>query len=223
MESLRGKANDSNNEKIDYNFNVTNDRIAIGQRRRGSPIDKVVSELMIYVNSEWGKQLADNGIAGIYRSQGSGKVRMSTSPAPHQGLGVSQYAWISSPMRRYVDFINQRQLVALLRGEPPPYTRDCESLKTSMRDFELAYDIYGDFQRSMERYWCLRWLLQENVVAMSGQVLKENLVRFDRLPLVARVSSLPELPPETNIEIEVSQIDLLELTFHAKFLRKLQS
>ena len=29
--------------------------------------------------------------------------------------------------------------------------------------------------------------------------------------------------PETNIEIEVSQIDLLELTFHAKFLRKLQS
>ena len=75
----------------------------------------------------------------------------------------------------------------------------------------------------MERYWCLRWLLQENVVAMSGQVLKENLVRFDRLPLVARVSSLPELPPETDIEIEVSQIDLLELTFHAKFLRKLQS
>ena len=44
---------------------------------------------------------------------------MSTSPAPHQGLGVSQYAWISSPMRRYVDFINQRQLVALLRREDP--------------------------------------------------------------------------------------------------------
>jgi len=53
--------------------------------------------------------------------------------------------------------------------------------------------------------------------------LKENLVRFDRLPLVARVSSLPDLPPETNVEIEVSQIDLLELTFHARFLGKLQS
>ncbi|MBA4142761.1 MAG: RNB domain-containing ribonuclease [Nitrosospira sp.] len=223
MESIRGKTNDSNNEKIDYNFNVVADRITITQRRRGSPIDKVVSELMIYVNAEWGKQLADSGVCGIYRSQGGGKVRMSTSPAPHQGLGVSQYAWISSPMRRYVDFINQRQLVALLRGETPPYTRDSESLKTPLRDFEAAYEVYGDFQRNMERYWCLRWLLQENVITTSAQVLKENLVRLDRLPLVTRVSSLPELPPETNVEVEISHVDLLELTFNAKFLCKLQA
>ena len=221
MEVVRGKASDSNNEKIDYGFNVTDDRITINERRRGSPIDKVVSELMIYVNTEWGKQLADSGVTGIYRSQSGGKVRISTSPAPHQGLGVSQYAWISSPMRRYVDFINQRQLVALLRKETPPYTRDSESLRISMRDFEAAYEVYGDFQRRMERYWCLRWLLQENVSTTGAQVLKENLVKMDHLPLVARISSLPEVPPETAIEVEISQIDLLELTFHARFLRKL--
>jgi exoribonuclease-2 len=223
MEALRGKANDSNNERIDYSFHVKDDRITISQRRRGSPIDKVVSELMIYVNAEWGKQLADSGIAGIYRSQGGGKVRMSTSPAPHQGLGVSQYAWISSPMRRYVDFVNQRQLVALLRGEIPPYTRESESLQTFMRDFEAAYEVYGDFQRSMERYWCLRWLLQEKIEITGAQVLKENLVKLDHLPLVTRVSSLPDMPPETYIELEISGIDLLELTFNARFLRKLQA
>jgi len=223
MEALRGKANDSNNERIDYSFHVKDDRITISQRRRGSPIDKVVSELMIYVNAEWGKQLADSGIAGIYRSQGGGKVRMSTSPAPHQGLGVSQYAWISSPMRRYVDFVNQRQLVALLRGEIAPYTRESESLQTFMRDFEAAYEIYGDFQRSMERYWCLRWLLQEKIEITGAQVLKENLVKLDRLPLVTRVPSLPDMPPETYIELEISGIDLLELTFNARFLRKLQA
>ena len=148
---------------------------------------------------------------------------MSTSPAPHQGLGVAQYAWISSPMRRYVDFINQRQLVALLRGETPPYTRESESLKTSMRDFELAYEIYGDFQRSMERYWCLRWLLQEKIEITGAQVLKENLVKLDRLPLITRVPSLPDMPPETYIEVEISRIDLLELTFNVRFLRKLQA
>lgn len=222
MEAVRGKTNDSNNEKIDYSFHVEDDRITISERRRGSPIDKVVSELMIYVNTEWGKQLADSGITGIYRSQGGGKVRMSTSPAPHQGLGVSQYAWISSPMRRYVDFINQRQLVAALRKEVPPYTRESESLRTSMRDFEAAYEVYGDFQRRMERYWCLRWLLQKNIDTTGAQVLKENLVKLDHLPLVARVTSLPEVPPETAVELEISQIDLLELTFNAKFLRKLE-
>jgi exoribonuclease II len=91
-----------------------------------------------------------------------------------------------------------------------------------MRDFEAAYEVYGDFQRSMERYWCLRWLLQENINTIGAQVLRENLVKLDHLPLVARVSSLPEMPPETNIEVEISQVDLLELTFHAKFLRKLE-
>ena len=178
---------------------------------------------MIHVNAEWGKQLADSGIAGIYRSQGGGKVRMSTSPAPHQGLGVSQYAWISSPMRRYVDFINQRQLVALLRGETPPYTRDSESLQTYMRDFEAAYEIYGDFQRTMERYWCLRWLLQEKIEVIGAQVLKENLVKLDGLPLITRVCGLPDLAPETDIQVEISNIDLLELSFTARFLHKLHA
>jgi exoribonuclease-2 len=58
---------------------------------------------------------------------------------------------------------------------------------------------------------------------MTAQVLKENLVKLDRLPLITRVSPLPEMAPETSIEIEISQIDLLELTFTARFLHKLQA
>ncbi|MDP1614919.1 MAG: RNB domain-containing ribonuclease, partial [Methylococcales bacterium] len=170
MENQRGKANDINNDKIDYNFEIKNNHVTINERRRGSPIDKVVSELMIYVNMEWGKQLADAGITGIFRSQANGKVRMSTSPAPHQGLGVSQYAWSSSPMRRYVDLINQRQIIALLRNETPFYTKDSDKLLIAMRDFEMIYGIYGEFQRAMERYWCMRWLLQEKVQTINAQV-----------------------------------------------------
>jgi exoribonuclease-2 len=75
----------------------------------------------------------------------------------------------------------------------------------------------------MERYWCLRWLLQEKIEITGAQVLKENLVKLDRLPLVTRVPSLPDMPPETYIELEISGIDLLELTFNARFLRKLQA
>jgi len=221
MEAVRGKASDTNNDKIDYNFSIQDEHVTISERRRGSPIDKVVSELMIYVNAEWGKQLAAAGIAGIYRSQGGGKVKMSTSPAPHQGLGVAQYAWTSSPLRRYVDFINQRQLIAMLRKETPPYTRESDGLLLPMRDFETTYDAYNEFQRGMERYWCLRWLLQENISSMSAQVLKENLVKFDRMPLVLRIPSLPEVLPGTQVELEISQVDLLELTVGTKFLRKL--
>ena len=55
----------------------------------------------------------------IYRSQPSLapgiKVRMGTRPAPHAGMGVAQYAWATSPLRRYVDLVNQWQLIACAR------------------------------------------------------------------------------------------------------------
>ncbi len=223
MEAVRGKVNDLNNDKIDYSFDVENDHVTIRTRRRGSPIDKVVSELMIFANTQWGKQLADSNIAGIYRNQGNGKVKMSTSPAPHQGLGVAQYAWISSPMRRYVDLINQRQLIAMIRDESPPYSRDSDGLLIALRDFEIAYGIYGDFQRSMEYYWCLRWLLQENIQTINAQVIKENLVKFDNLPLVMRIPYLPNLVPDSFVKLEIESIDLLDRSLRAKFVEKLES
>jgi exoribonuclease II len=90
-----------------------------------------------------------------------------------------------------------------------------------MRDFESAHDAYGEFQRQMERFWCLRWLGQENVQTATATVIRESLARFDDLPLVARVPSLPALAPGTRVELAVSALDLLELTFHCEFRRQL--
>ena len=190
---------------------------AIGQRLRGSPIDKVVSELMILANSMWGKLLDDHDVAGIYRTQNNGKVKMSTIAAPHQGLGVAHYAWSSSPLRRYVDMVNQRQIISVLRGEQPAYSRNDTALFAILSSFDAAYTIYNEFQRNMERYWCLRWLLQENVKQVEATVLRENLVKLADIPLVGRISSLPELPPGTRVTLEIGDIDLLDLNFDARY------
>ena len=215
----RGKE-ESGLARADYNFYVDNDRVSIVERKRGSPMDRVVSELMILVNTEWGRQLALNGIPALYRAQANGKVKMSTLPAPHQGLGVSQYIWASSPLRRYADLVNQRQLLALYRHEAPPYPPNDERLLVILRDFELAYEAYAEFQRTMERYWCLRWLIQEGVDTVEAEVLREELVRIDRIPLVFRVPSLPPLAPGKRVELAISDIDLLELTLHCEFKRQ---
>ncbi|MBI5659008.1 MAG: RNB domain-containing ribonuclease [Nitrosomonadales bacterium] len=222
LEAARGKSADNSNQQDEYNFHVENDRVTITVRRRGSPIDKVVAELMIFVNAEWGKLLAANGVAGIYRTQSNGKVKMSTVPAPHQGLGVAQYLWSSSPLRRYVDFVNQRQIISLLRDEPPVYARNDTALFAAMRDFDAAYTAYNEFQRGMERYWCLRWLLQENVQQAEALVLRENLVKLARIPLVGRISSLPELPPNTRVMLEIGEVDLLDLNFNARFISAIE-
>jgi len=217
LEAGRGRPEQARMGHADYNFYVEGERVRIVERRRGSPLDKLVSELMILVNSEWGRALSDAGIAGIYRVQTEGKVRMSTVPSGHQGLGVSQYIWASSPLRRYVDLVNQRQLIAWHRGEPAPYSPGSERLLSVMRDFELASEAYAEFQRTMERYWCLRWLLQEGVGATAAEVIRENLVKIDRIPLVARVGSLPFLEAGVKVQLNISDIDLLELTFHAEY------
>ncbi len=205
----------------EYSFYVENDRVRIVRRLRGTPIDRIVSELMIHVNGAWGRELAAEGLAAIYRVQEGGKVRMSTVPAAHEGLGVSAYAWASSPLRRYVDLVNQRQLIALARGETPPYRASDERLLVAMRDFESAYEAYGEFQRQMERYWCLRWLLQERAETVSATVLRESLARFDELPLVVRVPSLPPLDAGSRVELAVTGVDLLELTLQCEFRRRL--
>ncbi len=219
LEIRRGKA-DGPPDRQDYNFYVEDDRVRIVERRRGSPIDKLVAEMMILANSEWGKQLVEYGVAGLYRVQGGGKVRMSLVPGPHEGLGVEQYAWSSSPLRRYVDLVNQRQIIAAARGEAPPYGDDDDSLAVTLRDFEVAYDTYAEVQRVMERYWCLRWLIQEGVTRSHAAVIRESLVRIERIPLLARVPSLPESEPGTRIELDISNIDLLGLDADFRFVHK---
>ncbi|MGH8751589.1 MAG: RNB domain-containing ribonuclease, partial [Burkholderiales bacterium] len=221
LQKARGKE-ETAGLPTDYNFLIEDNRVTISERPRGTPVDKIVSELMIHVNSSWGKLLAEKSMAAIYRTQSNGKVKMSTAPGEHQGLGVEQYVWASSPLRRYVDLVNQRQLLAWVKGEPPLYARNSEALLIAMRDFELAYEAYASFQRNMERYWCLRWLAQENLSLMPATVFRESLVKIDRLPLICRVPSLPELPAGTRVEVEISALDFLEITFSCQFKRKLE-
>jgi exoribonuclease-2 len=218
----RGEDAPEGEQRPEYVFRVEGDSVQITRRARGTPIDKVVSELMIYVNSTWGRALAEGGTAAIYRVQGAGKVRMSTVPAAHAGLGVEQYIWASSPLRRYVDLVNQRQLIAMVAGEAAPYAAKDERLLAILREFESSYDAYADFQRSMERYWCLRWLLQEKIETVEATVLRENLCRFDALPLVVRVASLPSSKSGDRVLLDVSEIDVMELSLHCEFASRVE-
>ena len=207
---------------LDFNFFIDGERVRIVQRKRGAPLDKLVSELMILVNSSWGELLAERDIAAIYRVQSTGKVRLSVHAEPHEGLGVRCYAWMSSPLRRYVDLVNQWQLMAALQGRRPPYTRSSEALLSAMRSFELTSARYDEHQRAMETYWSLRWLLQEKVHEIDAVVLRENLVRLEGLPLYLRVPSLPEtVVPPARVRLAVREVDLLERTLDCVYRQTL--
>lgn len=217
LEKKRLAAGANTTQFRDFNFVIQDGRVSISERQRGSPLDKLVAELMILVNSRWAELLMREGVAAIHRVQDNSKVRLSLEPGAHQGLGVANYMWASSPLRRAIDLLNQRQLIALVTGEVPPYAPRSPALAAAMRDFELAYDAYNAFQRNMERYWCLRYIEQEKIEQLDASVLRESLVRVETLPLVLRVPSLPQLDAGARVRLRVNRIDYLELECACKY------
>jgi exoribonuclease-2 len=211
LERRRGKAR-VNAPALDYLFRIEDGRVRIEPRRRGAPLDKLVSELMILANATWGELLAERDVAALYRVQSSGKVRMAVHAEPHEGLGVACYAWMSSPLRRYVDLANQWQLVAALQARRPPFARSSEMLLGALRAFEVTHTRLDEVQRAMEQYWCLRWLVQEGLSETHGEVLRDNMVRLRGLPLATRVPSLPSLAPGAHVRLEIGSVDLLQRT-----------
>ena len=228
LEAGRGKPS-ANQDQVDYSFYVdwtmeTADgpgHVTISDRKRGSPMDKLVAELMIHANATWGKMLDQAGVPGLYRVQNGGKVRMSTHAEPHDALGVDCYAWSSSPLRRYVDLVNQWQIVAVIRGETPTFAPRSTELMAAMRDFELTYGAYAEFQRMMERYWCLRWLRQRGEPDITARVLRDNVVRVDHTPLVVKVPSMPLQLPGSQVRLALEGSDLVDLELNARHLETL--
>jgi exoribonuclease-2 len=212
--------------RVDFSFYVDRDAsgdetVRIVQRRRDAPLDRIVAELMILANAAWGALLAEHRVPGVYRSQQpGGRVRMTTHPLPHQGLGVAQYGWATSPLRRFVDLVNQRQLIAVACGEPAPYAAQDADLFAVISAFDARYAAYADFQQRMERYWCLRWLGQQPARRQDAVVIREELVRLARAPLYLRMPELPAmgLAPGRRIVVELAEPDLLELSVAARFV-----
>ncbi len=230
LEAGRGQVKQNNRRDYSYEIDWAQQacgeagRVSIVERQRGSPLDTLVAELMIVANSTWGALLRDAKIPALYRAQSAGKVRMTTQAAPHEGLGVDCYAWSSSPLRRYCDLLNQWQLIAHLRNEAAPFPPKSAELFAAMRDFDVTYSAYAEFQRGMERYWCLRGLLQESKTEITARIIKEQLVRLEDIPLVIRLLDLPELSiasPGRRVRLAIEHIDLLTADIRARFVELL--
>ncbi|MBI5720109.1 MAG: RNB domain-containing ribonuclease [Burkholderiales bacterium] len=200
------------------------ERVTITPRRRGAPLDLVVAEAMILANSTWGAWLAEHGVPGIYRSQASLapgiKVRMGVKPLPHAGMGVPQYAWATSPLRRCVDLVNQWQIIAVARqgrtaALVAPFKPRDAALFAIISAFDAAHAAYNDFQNGIERFWTLRWLEQNGVTELDAALIKPGVARAETLPLVFALPGTDHLARGTRVRARIAGMDLLTLDLHA--------
>lgn len=206
----------------DFSFYIDREgdaeRVRIVHRRRDAPLDRIVSEAMILANSEWARVLTEARVPAVFRSQQAGRVKTATHALPHQGLGVSHYMWSTSPLRRYVDLVNQRQLLAVLAGERPPLAANDTELFSIISAFEARYGAYLDFQQRMERYWCLRWIDQHGVRRTHAVVVRDDLVRLADAPLYFRLAGLPPLAPGRRVVVDILGTDEIDLSVDARFV-----
>ncbi|WP_343590316.1 RNB domain-containing ribonuclease [Paracidovorax wautersii] len=241
-EVVRGKPETFN--RPDYNFRLSgndgaeptgSETVSISTRRRGAPLDLIVAEAAIVANSTWGGLLADHGVPGIYRSQASlapgMKVRMGTKALPHAGIGVKSYAWATSPLRRYVDLVNQWQIIACVRhgktaALAAPFKPKDADLFSIISSFDAAYSAYNGYQAGMERFWTLQYLRQNAIAELDATVLKEGpggsfLVRADSLPLVLPVLGAQGLPRGARVRVKLGEIDDITLDVNGTLLARL--
>ncbi|MDR0479887.1 MAG: RNB domain-containing ribonuclease [Burkholderiaceae bacterium] len=248
-EVVRGKPETFN--RPDYNFRLIRDasqegqvpaggeQVVITERRRGAPLDLIVAEAMIVANSVWGGWLASFGVPAIYRSQSSLapgiKVRMGVKALPHAGIGVPSYAWSTSPLRRYVDLVNQWQLIAAARhgataALAAPFKPKDGQLLAIISAFDAAYTAYNTHQAGMERFWTLQYLRQHGITELTATLLREQpdgagnawLARADTLPLVLPVLGTQgfasALTRGARVKIRLGEIDDIALDVRGTLL-----
>ncbi len=215
----------------DFHFQIKDidgvQRVEITPRQRGSILDTIVAEWMIYCNSASGRLLADHGLPGLFRTQkgwGPLRTRMQTTPGPHEGLGLDYYAWCTSPLRRYSDLVNQWQLIALAKHGitakmVAPFPPRDATLMGIAADFEACYSAYGEFQDRLEKYWCLRWITQDEASKpVFVRHLKEGMSRVEPIPLHLPVPELAAHPRMTRAEVSIADVDLLQLSAGVRVL-----
>ena len=210
LQKARGKYEPDRAPQYDYSIELDEEsKVSVVRRERGSPIDMLVSEMMILANSTWAQMLHDNDLPGLFRVQPAGKVRMSTKSEPHIGMGVQHYGWFTSPLRRAADYINQKQLLSLIDDSAEPLFQQSDAeLFAALRDFDTAYTAYADFQRQMEAYWSLVYLQQQGTSELTATILKEDLVRIEDLPLVTRATGIPfDALPKTQVLLKITELD----------------
>ncbi len=155
----------------------------------------VISEFMILANSGLALWAKENDVPLLHRTQDIALPQESagiftepaailravklllppileTTPKRHAALGVPAYAPITSPLRRYTDFINMSQVCSYLsEGEPRLDRDDLDHLAVNLG---MRIKEVGAVQRFRPRYWKLVYLAKQRKSFQSAVIVDDN-------------------------------------------------
>ncbi len=117
------------------------------------------------------------------------KSSIGVDRGPHSGLGLEAYIQSTSPIRRYIDLVNQRQIVHHLVFGKPWYSR--QEVEEIIAFTEQPLGVALTVSRESRRFWLLRYLANRMAQARedgkgdAGSVITGTVLRTDlKHPLV---------------------------------------
>jgi len=182
-----------------------------------SPSRQLVAELMVLSNYAAARWAADNRVPIIYRVQpvvggdyAAQRPRLSLHPEFHAGVGLDYYAQASSPIRRYMDLVLQRQLLAAL-AQPPTVAYQADELLTVLANAEAAEADGKELERRAKRYWILRYLERTAI----GRPLEATAFRdgasaeLDAYAVRGALRGAPNLASQSRIIVRIARVEPL--------------
>lgn len=159
----------------------------------------------------------EKGLAGEFQKRKCMKARnISCHPAAHQGLGLSMYCQITSPLRRYDDLVVQKQLLNYI-DKTPYIPSDVLLSKLAMGD--IAHKDSQLAERMAKRHFIIVYLMQNpnwvgNATIVSFQDGK-NYIYVDSIGVETFIHLKREVSINEKIKVKVLELNLpkLEISF----------
>jgi len=126
-----------------------------------------------------------------------GRVDIDTKAAPHSGLGLDSYTTLTSPLRKYLDFVTQRQLLFLLKGDKPD--KDHTLLKNIVELTQPILTKASIVEQGRERYWLLKILQQNTGKKTEALVLGKKFKGYNILLIEYFMEINIKTPKETKL------------------------
>jgi len=150
-------------------------------------------------------------------SRGFKRSKITVKPSEHSGLGLSAYARVTSPMRRYLDLLVQQQLVRFLNKLP---TLDDKAIKERIKSINSSMPKVSKASRqSIEHFKCL-YLKQNNDWQGEGVIVEVNgekaLINIPSLAMMTQIKFKSKINIEDKVKLKVSSINLFELSVNFK-------
>ncbi len=219
----------------ELSVHVTEDNeIEISTRERESPSQVLVSEMMIQANRLFARFLHERGIPSFFRSQppplekiiledeydpvasyrakkALARGDIGTDPNSHSTLGVTAYTTATSPLRRYVDLVVQRQLKSVLKSGSPLYDRN--ELESILEQISYPLERAALMERQRQRFFLLKYLEQRRHEEWEAVVLQRfptfHLVQLTQFFLNAALHtpSNVSLAPYDKVSVRIEKIN----------------